>query len=297
MSEDALTDLPEIDSADMTAVGFEASPDPVDDEPAGDEPQEPAVDDEPAADPEAPADPNAGLPEYRREAIAKRERQEFLDRIERLEQALEAKKEPPPAAIVQPGEELTPEQQKVQGKFFKLFPAAKRIFERADDIIRAAEVAPNLATQAEEADNHRATSALATVTDSVATRILGAGKTGADLRPEARKRIVSAFATWAGADYAQDPSKMPKEVQARAVRYQNGDAKLFDEFAADYVQDFTPVNRTERVTAAARATAKSPRGGPSSAPPPAGPKQPDPGDEDELHNAAFRSVRAAAAAQ
>lgn len=300
MSEDALTDLPEIDSADMSAVGFEASADPADENTVGDEPQDPPGDDDPAADPPAQEDPNANLPEYRRQSIADREERRALQtRIDRLEEQIRGNAKPAaetPAAPAAVTEGLTPEAQAVLDKFYKLAPQAKGLFENAEKILRAAEVAEGLASQAAEADDHRAMGALQTVTDSVAARILGAGKTGADLRPESRKRIASAFASWAGADYAQTPDKMPAEQRARALRYQSGDAKLFDEFAADYVQDFTPVNRAERVQAAARATARSPRGGPSSAPPPAGPKQPDPNDEDELHNAAFRSVRAAQAA-
>ena len=291
-----LTDFPEMDSADLSdAIGIEASADPGDEDPAQgtgteDGHDEPA--DAPAAD-----DPSANLPEYRREAIANREKQELQSRIDRLERLLDQQNQPKVEAIApKPGQELSPEQKAVQDKFFTLFPQAKTLFEKAEQILRAADVAPGIAAQAEAADNHRAESALRTVTDTVAKRILGDGKTGANLRPEFRRRITSAFASWTGVDYLDQPDKMPAEMQARALRYQNGDATLFDEFAKDFHSDFTPVNRPERVAAANRASVKSPRGGPASAPPPASPKLPKSDDEDDLHNAAFRSLRADAAA-
>ncbi len=292
MSEDALTEIPEIEAADLSAaMGTEPS-DPPPDDPAADPPAL-AEDDEPAA----PADPASrpDLPDYRREAIANKE---LLARFDKLEQALARNQQPPAAAPPgAPGAtaELTPEQKVVQDKFYKLFPQAKTLFEKAEAIIRASEVAPAIASRDEAADNFRAESALKTVADKVSERVLGAGKA---MRPEARSRVNKAFASWVGADYAADPemlAKMPPEMQARATRYQNGDTALFDEFVKDFLSDFTPVNRADRVQAVTRATVKSPRGGPSSAPPPASPQPPDDKDPDAIHNAAWRMSRETAA--
>lgn len=294
-----LTDFPEMDSADLSdAIGTEPpAADPGDDDAATAAGADDGHDD-PATDPAA--DPSAELPAYRREAIAKRE-QGLQDRIDRLERLIEEQSKPRVEPVVaKPGQTLTPEQQaareSIKAKYFEVFPEAKELFEQAKDILAAAKVAPGMAAQAEAADNHRAESALRTVADTVASRILGQGKTGANLRPEFRRRIATAFAQWTGVDYLDDESKMPPEIRARAVRYQSGDTSLFDEFARDFHSDFTPANRPERVADARRASVKSPRGGPASAPPPAGPKPPASEDEDDLHNAAFRSLRADAAA-
>jgi len=298
-----LTDFPEMDQADVSAAtGIVPQADPGDEDPA----QTTGAaggDDDPAADPPPANDPAAELPAYRREAIANRENQELQSRIDRLERLLDKQNTRPPVAALAPaaGEELTPEQKGVQDKFFKLFPQAKSLFEKAEQILKAADVAPGIAAQAEQADNFRAESALKSATDRVAERILGAGKTGVNLRPQARQRVGQAFAQWAGvqymdADTGQFSPQTPPDVLARASRYSAGDPSLFDEFAKDFLSDFTPVNRAERVADAQRASAKSPRGGPASAPPPASPKPPKHDDEDELHNAAFRSLRADAAA-
>lgn len=297
-----LTDFPEMDQADLSdALGTEPQADPGDEDPAQVAGAEDG-DDDPAADPPPANEPSTELPAYRREAIANREKKELQDRIDRLERRLEEQSAPKVEAIApKPGEELTPEQKSVQDKFFKLFPQAKNLFEKAEQILQAADVAPGIVQREESANNHRADMALRTVTDRVAARILGDGKTGAHLRPEARQRIVRSFAQWTGTEYIDEKTgqlhpNTPADVIQRVARYNTGDPALFDEFAKDFLSDFTPVNRTERVADARRAGAKSPRGGPASAPPPASPKLPKSDDEDDLHNAAFRSLRADAAA-
>ena len=137
MNDDALADFPEIDTADMPDTGRDDAPDPVVDAP--DEAPPASGDDDPLAD-APPADPAAALPAYRREAIAARETQALMGRLDRLEQLLRERPSAAPPGVVPAGAELTPEQKAVQEKFYTLFPGAKGLFEKADQILRAADV-------------------------------------------------------------------------------------------------------------------------------------------------------------
>ena len=159
-----LTDFPEMDQADVSAAtGIVPQADPGDEDPA----QTTGAaggDDDPAADPPPANDPAAELPAYRREAIANRENQELQSRIDRLERLLDKQNTPPPSVTpVKTGKELTPEQQaqreSVKAKFYEVWPEAKDLFEKAEQILKAADVAPGIAAQAEQADNFRAESA------------------------------------------------------------------------------------------------------------------------------------------
>lgn len=188
-----------------------------------------------------------------------------------------------PAAAAKPV--LSEGDQKIVDRFYQLFPQMREIeklLPHTESLLKVtSEVVPQL-QQSSKAHWERVSHHMyGLVDDGVAKVMLGEGKTGKDLGPEAQTRFRNDFYVWLQQD------------RSRQERYASLDASLISDFASELEHTYVaPVRQRYGATVTQRAAAAAalPTGGGGAAPVVAKPPVHNPKDEDATHKEAWDRV-------
>lgn len=256
----------------------------------------------PAAQPSAGQPGSEAIPKYRLdETIAQRdeasravrvqheiitEQRQQIATMQAMVTRLMGGEQPAPGApAVQPKTPLSEGDQKIVDRFYQLFPQMREIeklLPHTESLLKVtSEVVPQLqqSTKAhwERVGHHM----YGLVDDGVAKVMLGEGKTGKDLAPEAQSRFRNDFYTWL------------QQAPSRQQRYANLDATLVSDFASELEHTYVaPVRQRygASVTQRAAAATNLPTGGGGAAPVVAKPPTHNPKDEEGTHSEAWNKV-------
>ncbi len=217
------------------------------------------------------------LPDYRQRQIAERDQRAEADRINTLVQQGIRDQLSRAFGIGQPsGQPADPRSERLRETIFQLMPELKPILEKQKELLAAAESGAQWAEGNKSYWQGVAARTMAGVHDGVAETLLGTGKTGKDLDPEAREDVQHLFIRWVESD----------KTLARVQRYEAQDATLVREFLTGWKARYIdPVRRSASVVAGNRGQqrAQVPTNGPGAMPPAATPPKQNNQDEDEVH--------------
>lgn len=254
----------------------------------------------PANEPPAPGNGNRGgqppaqpgarpnLPPYRQEAIDRRDAAAAAaaeeERIGRLVQA--RLRDMLGGALGLPGTQppADPRIERLRAQLFEVIPGLKELLDQREGILASARAAPQLSETTQLYWQGVAGRTLNNLYDSIASTLLGAGKTGKDLDPEVCDDVREAFVAWVDRD----------RTGARVQRYEAQDPTLL----AEYLRNFTtryldPIRRTAAVNVADRGRARAAQPAPANGgmPPAAQPPAVDNTDEDAVHGRAWAVLK------
>lgn len=198
--------------------------------------------------------------------------------LDRLRNALRAATGDAPA-----GAPPDPRTERLKSTILNLFPELKDALDlakRRGDIEGILERRPEYDAGAQAHWHRQAQATHDELTNTFASSMLGAGKTGADLSPEQRKGLVEEFAGWLRGD------------QKRVERYESGEKGLVTEFFTSKRALWAPIQREAVAGSVARmpnAPAEGPSGGAPAGNRPAGAGAPPQNQDDRLEAAIDRA--------
>ena len=232
---------------------------------------------QPAAAGQRPDQRRTDLPPYRQQQIAERDTRAQQEQINTLVQQGIREQLSKAFGIGQPeGQPADPRTARLRDTIFNLMPELKPLLEKQKELLAAAESGQQWNEGNKVFWQGVAQRTITNVHDGVAEALLGKGKRGADLDPEARADVQSLFIRWVESD----------RTGARVNRYESQDANLVREFLTGWQARYIdPVRRSAAVIAGTRGQqrAQLPTNGPGAMPPAATPPKQNNQDEDEVH--------------